>query len=268
MEVVVARTPDGWTARRGRLAVGGAAALVRPDGRCFVSFRSCRVEAYGPLLHAIARHVGRDLHTEIDESDAALRDRLVGLGLVVDRRERAYVIPTDPTVTGLTGAATPAGFEVLTADRVDEERLRELDEELRQDVPGADGWKWDRQGFRQETWDAPDFDPANYLVAIERATGRYAGLVRVWNRQSGPRLGLIGVGRPYRRRGLARSLLAQAFGVLHERGRTEVVAEVDVGNGASSSLLTGLGARPTGGFVELVLTQPAGARPPRPQGPS
>jgi ribosomal protein S18 acetylase RimI-like enzyme len=66
------------------------------------------------------------------------------------------------------------------------------------------------------------------------------------------------VGRPYRRRGLARSLLAQAFGVLHERGRTEVVAEVDVGNRASSSLLTGLGARPTGGFVELVLPRPAG----------
>ena len=34
--------------------------------------------------------------------------------------------------------------------------------------------------------------------------------------------GLIGVGRPYRRRGLARSLLAKAFGVLHDRGKAEI----------------------------------------------
>jgi hypothetical protein len=27
-------------------------------------------------------------------------------------------------------------------------------------------------GFRRETWDAPDFDPATYLVAGERAPGR------------------------------------------------------------------------------------------------
>jgi RimJ/RimL family protein N-acetyltransferase len=189
---------------------------------------------------------------------ATLRDRLTALGFVVNRREHAYTIPTDPRITGLSGAALPAGFELRTADRVDEDRLRELDDELRQDVPGADGWRWDRQGFRRETWDAPDFDPATYLVAIERATGRYAGLVRVWQRPSGPRLGLIGVGRPYRRRRLARGLLARAFGVLHERGRTEVVAEVDVTNTASNRLLTGLGARPTGGFVELVLPWPAG----------
>jgi RimJ/RimL family protein N-acetyltransferase len=258
MEVVVARTPDGWAARHGGSVVGGASAFVRPDGRCFVAFRSCRAEAYGPLLQAIARHVGRDLYTEIDQSDAALRDRLVGLGFVINRREHAYVVPTDPAVTGLTDATIPAGFELRTADQVDEDRLRALDEELRRDVPGADGWRWDRQEFRQQTWDAPDFDPATYLVAIERATGRYAGLVRVWHRPSGPRLGLIGVGRPYRRRGLASGLLARAFEVLHERGSPAVVAEVDVTNTGSNRLLTGLGARPTGGFVELVRPRSAG----------
>ena len=46
--------------------------------------------------------------------------------------------------------------------------------------------RWDRQGFRNQTYDAPDFDPATYLVAVEQATGCYAGLVRVWNRPSGP----------------------------------------------------------------------------------
>jgi hypothetical protein len=33
----------------------------------------------------------------------------VGLGFVVNRREHIYAIPTDPTVTGLTNVAVPAG---------------------------------------------------------------------------------------------------------------------------------------------------------------
>jgi ribosomal protein S18 acetylase RimI-like enzyme len=77
-------------------------------------------------------------------------------------------------------------------------------------------------------------------------------LVRVWNNFMGPRLGLIAVVPRYRRRGLAKALLARAFGVLHERGQTEVSAEVDDTNVASTSLLEALGARRTGGLVELI----------------
>jgi ribosomal protein S18 acetylase RimI-like enzyme len=257
MDVVVTGGRDGWAAHRGEVAVGNAAVLVRPDARCFVVFGACHLDAYQPLLQAIARQLRRDLYTEIGEADVQVRDRLVDLGFVVNRREHTYAIATDPMVTGLTDLAVPAGFELLTADRVSEDRLRELDEELKQDVPGADGWQWDRQGFRNETYEAPDFDPATYLVAIEQATGRYAGLVRVWMRPSGPRLGLIGVGRGYRRRGLARLLLAQVFAILQQRGKTEVVAEVDVTNTSSNRLLTGLGAHRTGGTIELIRPWPA-----------
>ena len=83
-------------------------------------------------------------------------------------------------------------------------------------------------------------------------SGRYAGLVRVWNNPGRPRLGLIGVTRPYRRRGLARALLARAFGVLHLRGQAVVTAEADDTNLASRSLLLGLGARREGGSVEFI----------------
>jgi hypothetical protein len=38
--------------------------------------------------------------------------------------------------------------------------------------PAPTGGGGTRQGFRRETWDAPDFDPATYLVAGERAPGR------------------------------------------------------------------------------------------------
>jgi ribosomal protein S18 acetylase RimI-like enzyme len=257
MDVVVTKTPDGWAAHHGEVAVGKAAALVRPDARCFVVFRTCQADAYRPLLQAIAQHLRRDLYTEIDQADVAVLQRLVGLGFAVNRREHIYAIPTDPTITGLGDVAVPAGFEIVTVDRVSEDRLRRLDDELRQDVPGADGWRWDRQGFRRETYDAPDFDPATYLVALEQATGRYAGLVRVWNRPSGPRLGLIAVGRGYRRRGLARLLLAQVFAILQQRGKTDVVAEVDVTNTSSNRLLISIGARRTGGFIELIHPWPA-----------
>jgi ribosomal protein S18 acetylase RimI-like enzyme len=257
MEVVVAKTPEGWMALHGEVAVGKAAAFVRPDARCFVSFDACRADAYQPLAQAMAQRLRRDLYTEIGEVDIQVRDRLGRLGFVVNRREHIYTVSTDPTVTALTNVAVPAGFEILTADQVNEDRLRKLDDELKQDVPGADGWKWDRQGFRNETHDAPDFDPATYLVAIEQPGGRYAGLVRVWNRPSGPRLGLIAVGRPYRRRGLARVLMAQVFGVLHQRGETDVVAEVDAANTGANRLLIGLGARRTGGSIELICQWPA-----------
>jgi hypothetical protein len=150
MDVVVIKTPDGWTAHRYQVAVGKAAALVRPDDRCFVVFGGCRADAYEPLVRAIAQHVGRDLYTEIGEADREVRDRLLALGFVANRREHTYTIPTDPAVTGLTNVTAPVGFEIVTADRVTEDRLRELDNELKQDVPGADGWKWDRQGFRKE----------------------------------------------------------------------------------------------------------------------
>ena len=210
MEVVVTTTPDGWAARHGQATVGTAAALVRPDNRCFVFLRCCRAHAYRPLVQAVAQQLRRDLYTEVGEADTEVLQRLVGLGFVVNRREHVYAIATDPTVTGLTDMAVPAGF-----------------------------------------------DPTTYLVAVEQATGRYAGLVRVWNRPSGPRVGLIAVGRGYRRRGLARVLLAQVFGVLQRGGRTEVVAEVDITNMASNRLLTDLGARRTGGYIELLRPWPA-----------
>jgi GNAT superfamily N-acetyltransferase len=257
MEVVVTKTPVGWAAHDGEVAVGRAAALVRPDDRCFVVFGGCRAQAYEPLVQAIAQQHGRDLYTELGEAEVDVLEPLADLGFVVNRREHAYAIPTDPTITGLTDPGVPAGFEIVTADHVDEDRLRAFDDELRQDVPGADGWKWDRQGFRNQTDDAPDFDPATCLVAIEHAAGRYAGLARVRNRPSGPRLGLVAVGRPYRRRGLARVLLAQVFGVLRQQGKTDVVAEVDVANTASNKLLTRLGGRRTGGSIELIRPWPA-----------
>lgn len=93
---------------------------------------------------------------------------------------------------------------------------------------------------------------STYLIAVERESGDDAGLVRVWNNPTRPRLGLIAVLPRHRRRGLARALLARAFDVLAARGESAVSAEVDDGNLASTSLLKAVGAGRVGGSIELV----------------
>ena len=159
--------------------------------------------------------------------------------------------PTRPS-PACTQTEAPEGTIIISAARADEEELRLLDDTLRQDVPGVDGWKWDPGDFAVETYDSGGFNPDTYLVAADVASGDYIGLVRVWDNPGAPRLGLVGVVRGYRRRGLARVLLARAFRVLHENGKPEAGAEADDMNEASVTLLTSLGARRTVGILELI----------------
>jgi GNAT superfamily N-acetyltransferase len=205
-------------------------AIRRPDGRWFV--RSPDDDEPGVDVYATA-----------DEDDVVAYAKR---GFVIHRRENHYLVPT-----GTVGQVDPpAGVELVTADRVEEDRLRELDDELRQDVPGSEGWRWDADGFRAELAGA-EFDPRVYIVAVHGVD--YVGIARIWMRRPVPRLGFVGVSRPYRRRGIALALLSRSFGVLASRGIPEVTTEIDETNIASRRLLEGLGGRKVGGSVELVL---------------
>jgi len=252
--VRVVRAPPGlvWRAFDADQAVGAIRARLRPDGRWFVAFDTCREDSYEPLVAALASNVGQDLYTTARDTYEEGLDRLARLGFAASRRESSYLIPTDPAATGLDAFAEPAGLVIISAAHADEDQLRLLDDALRQDVPGTAGWKWDPGDFREETFDSDHFDPATYLVAVDEDSCDYIGLVRVWNNPGRPRLGLVGVLGPYRRRGLAGALLARAFRVLHERGQAVVTAEADDANLASSALLRRLGATRQAGFVELV----------------
>jgi RimJ/RimL family protein N-acetyltransferase len=224
---------------------GTLVAWVRPDGRCFLFLSDCAPQVYGALLDAALPALDRDLYLEGEATDA-----LTARGFAVHRREHLYTLPTDvPRPVPL-----PDGFTVLPATDADPDRLRKLDEDLRRDVPGTAEWRNEPGVFERETFQDPEFDAATYLVAVESGTGAYAGLVRVWIRRDGraPRLGLIGVRPAHRQRGLARALVAQAFGVLRERGVPEVVAEADETNTASNALMASFGARRVGGTVELL----------------
>lgn len=225
---------------------------MRPDQRCYLFLRDCAPQAYGPLLDAALDALDQDVYIEVDEAAGDLQRALSDRGFVVNRREHHYLVPTDPAVTGLAGRVVPDGFRLISAAQADLDRLRELDDALRQDVPGTDGWRNDPEEFVRQTFATGEFDPATYLLAVDAGTGGYAGLVRVWAIARVPRLGLVGTVRAHRRQGLATALVAQAFTVLHARGQPVVSCEVDQANSASVALLTGLGARRTGGGVELV----------------
>jgi ribosomal protein S18 acetylase RimI-like enzyme len=247
-----------WRALDVDHVVGSVTAFLRPDDRWFVNVdRASRSDSYGPLLAAVTQNTASDLYATVDETDTDALGIFTRLGFTVSRRESNYVIPTDPQVTGLY-LTEPDGIVIISAVDACEDEMRLLDDALRQDVPGTAGWRWDPGDFHEETFDS-QFNPATYLIAVDAASGDYVGLVRVWNSPGRPRLGLIAVLAPYRRRGLASALLARAFGVLHERGSTEVTAEVDDTNAASRSLMLRLGAIREGGTIEIANTRMSAA---------
>jgi GNAT superfamily N-acetyltransferase len=242
-----------WRAFDGAETVGTIRARLMPDSRWRIGFESCRDDAYRPLLDAVAAGVdGSDLYLNVGEKDTESQARFAGLGFVVNRREGYFRSPTDPAITGLVKAEPPDGVVFISAIDADEEDLRLLDQALREHVPGSEGWVWDPADFREETFDSSDFDPATYVVAVDSDSARYIGLVRVWVGRGLPRLGLVAVLPPYRRRGVATAMLGRVFGVLYGRGKAEVTYEIDDLNEASLGLLTGAGGRRVNGIVEFL----------------
>jgi len=245
----IVRVTDGrlWHALDDDEVAGGAHLLTRPDGRAFVAVDAWREDVFIRLLAAVVDDTPRDLRCNVDDSDhaqIALYER-ADFGLL--RREDEFVVPTTATAGTL-----PHGYTLHTADTVDVAQLASLDEELRQDVPGCDGWVNDVETFRRNVINQPWFDASTYLIAIDDSTGRPAGMARAWRTGHSGRLGLLGVRQPHRRRRLALTLLETALRPLREKGVALVTAEADSTNSAAQALLARLGATRTGGSVELV----------------
>ena len=230
-----------WLAWDADRVVGGVHPWLRPDSRSVLAFDRCRADAYAPLATVIAG----ECYTSVSSSSADALVALASAGFVEHRREHTYEIPVRPI-----DAPVPSGLRIITADGTDLESLIMLDCALRADVPGSDGWQPDPVWFREETYDSPFFDPLTYRVALSGAD--YVGLARIWNGPRPlPRLGLVGVLSPYRRRGVARALIAHCFEPLVHRGATVVQAEADASHVAAGALLAGLDATVVSTTIEL-----------------
>lgn len=147
----IVRAPPGliWRALDEDRAVGAVSAVLRPNGRWFAHFDVCRDDSYEPLLAAVAQNTGSDLYTLAGEADRQSVALFARLGFTVSRREGFFVVPTDPDVTGLQDTHEPDGVVIISANDGFEDQLRHLDEALRQDVPGAEGWHWDPVDFNE-----------------------------------------------------------------------------------------------------------------------
>jgi hypothetical protein len=73
-----------------------------------------------------------DIYIEVGEGAGHAQEVLAVRGFVAQRHEHHYVIPTHLSTAA---RAAPAGFVFVSAADCDVDRLRELDDALRQDVP-------------------------------------------------------------------------------------------------------------------------------------
>ena len=184
----------------------------------------------------------------LDEADRELTAHWLRAGFTVRRRERDYLVSTDPGVTGLE-SALPSGVTIVPMGEAREIPLRELDRAIRDEVEASVGW----HTMPAEILVRPDGDtvvyPSRYGVAVR--SDRYVGLVRVSPLIRQPRIGLIAVLAAERRHGIARALLAEVLSTLHRNEIERASAEVDESNAAAIALFEGIGARQAGTNLEL-----------------
>lgn len=183
---------------------------------------------------------------------------LADAGFIAARREVKVEVDVDRALAAIGDPPLPPGVAAISAADADLERLRLLDDKLRDDIPGTAGWRSTPAEFAEETFDPPAFNPATYLVAVEERTGEYIGLVRVWMNRAGPRIGMFGVLRTHRRRGITLALLKRCLFAASELNHRMATSEYDETNEASAGVFERLGARPTGSAMEFA-TEPGGA---------
>jgi mycothiol synthase len=130
-------------------------------------------------------------------------------------------------VADLDGAPAPpppAGLVIRTFEPGDAERFHAAEEEA-----FADHWDHDREpfeDFRRKELESPEFDPTLWWLVLDgdevAATARC-----VRRRFEMGWIGMLGVRRPWRRRGLGELLLRTAFVEFASRGETRVGLGVD-----------------------------------------
>jgi GNAT superfamily N-acetyltransferase len=242
--VTVSRVADNqWHAIENDLVVGRGHASRRLDGRTFVSIDTWRDDVFDRLATAMHADQQTTQYTVVDETDHDLTASWVRAGFATWRRESEFVVRTE-----LTPTAAPSGVSIETAPA--EVPLRELDRAIRAEVEATVGWQTMPAEVLPWQGGTRPLDPSTYTVATKG--GRYVGLVRVATRTRRPRIGLVAVLTAERRHGIARALLTTVLSGLHHAGFEAATAEVDETNRAALALFEELGAKRTGGSLELI----------------
>lgn len=238
-----------WVAMTHGRIVASAVARVRPDDRVFVVFRSTEPGAYAGLANAIARELERPVHVTVDEADAVEIEELLTGGFHVEMVTERFEVGFRVAQELVRRAWIPRGYRIESVTEVDEGKAFELDNALRNLVPGTDGWIGNRLWFRAEL-ESAEFDPSAYLVTVT-SDDRYVGLLRLWRNEAGPRLGLIGVLPEHRGRPLAAAMLREGLAAAAGWGHRTFSTEASPGNSHVYPRLARIADRSTGRLLQL-----------------
>lgn len=239
-----------WFAVDDGTPVGALLTWLRPDDRMFLMFKVIDPRAYVPMTEAAVAALGRSVSAMCDDAETDHLAALLEAGFSIETTGDRFVIPFAAIRQRLERAWTPTGYVIRSVTDVDEDRAFELDNKVRNLVPGTDGWHGDREWFGEEL-QSPEFDPAAYLIAIEEATNTYAGLIRTWRNPDGPRLGLVAVLPEHRVRSLAAALLKEGLRAASEWGFDTFTTETSPQNSDTYPGLIRMGLQPVGRFHQL-----------------
>jgi mycothiol synthase len=219
-DVVVAEAEDGSLLAYGDLGDWG--------GAIWLDVRGFEEAAQGAIIDRLeelaeAKKPGAKLMAFLTEEDTTLRSLYEERGYRIARhsfRMEADLadLPSEP--------APPAGVGIRTMREGEESRVYEAHQETFEDT-----WMHTRDAYEDwEHWFVkdPSFDPSLWFVA--EADGELAGVAICRRRESRPGVGwvrVLGVRRPYRRRGIGEALLRRAFAEFARRGFERVGLGVD-----------------------------------------
>lgn len=174
---------------------------------------------------------------------------------------RLDVAAFDPAPFAGAEARTAAGGIVirtiaeLAGDPDRDRKLHALDEALSRDVPHPEPHTpISFELFRRRVIEDPNLLPDAYFVALDAATGEYAGMGQLWNSEGSADLynGLTGVRRAYRRRGIALALKLRGIAYAQAHGRPTIKTWNESNNAAMLAINEALGFARQPAWVDLV----------------
>jgi len=187
------------------------------------------------------------LYAHVDLARRELAAACQSAGFEIEVESKRYEVPV--TAFGPERSRLASNIQLLRADQVDASALFRLDETLRQDVPGLNGWVGDRAAFDKELV-SDTYDPSGYLVAQHNESGELLGLIRFWRDDPSPKLGLLGVVPSHRRGVLAHALLAQGLAAVSRWG--SLIFTTHTARPSLQRRLEARGAVCTGSFTQMV----------------
>lgn len=198
--------------------------------------RGVRAALYEAMLDALAPYKPQELNTRVREDEPDRIHFLDARGFVeFDRDWESRLDPSQVDVSaynGLLPSLQRKGIviktlaEVMDHDPAYAQKLYDLDWEASQDAPTVDTLtRPSFDEYQTELFASPNLLPDAFFIAVDEASGDYAGLSNLWRNAANPgelMTGFTGVKRAYRRRGIALALKLKAVAYAQERGNPTI----------------------------------------------